>query len=51
VLRRKIERQRDVNSLFDLPKLTGAIEAAYQRMWRRWLAREQPAAFVIEDVA
>ncbi len=50
VLRRKIERQRDVNSLFDLPKLTGAIEAAYQRMWRRWLAQEQPAAFAIENV-
>jgi predicted O-linked N-acetylglucosamine transferase (SPINDLY family) len=49
-LRRKIERERDVNSLFDLPKSTGAIEAAYQRMWRRWLAREQPAAFAIENV-
>ena len=49
-LRRKIERERDVNSLFDLPKLTGAIEAAYRQMWRRWLAGEVPAAFAIEDV-
>jgi protein O-GlcNAc transferase len=49
-LRRKIERERDVNSLFDLPKLTGAIEAAYRRMWRRWLAREKPVPFVIENV-
>ena len=49
-LRQKIERERDVNSLFDLPKLTGAIETAYRRMWRRWLAREKPVAFRIENV-
>ena len=46
-LRHRIERERDVNSLFDLPGLTAAIEAAYQRMWRRWLVREEPAAFAV----
>jgi predicted O-linked N-acetylglucosamine transferase (SPINDLY family) len=48
-MRRKIERKRDVNSLFDLPKLTQSIERAYQRMWQRWLAGEEPQAFAIEN--
>jgi protein O-GlcNAc transferase len=48
-LRRKIEWKRDVNSLFDLPKLTRAIERAYQRMWQRWLAGAEPQAFAIEN--
>ena len=46
-LRQKIERQRDVNSLFDLPRSTAAIEAAYERMWQRWRAREKPVPFSI----
>jgi predicted O-linked N-acetylglucosamine transferase (SPINDLY family) len=48
-LRRKIERHRDVNSLFDLPGLARAIEAAYERMWRRQLAGQKPEAFAIES--
>jgi predicted O-linked N-acetylglucosamine transferase (SPINDLY family) len=48
-MRRKIEQKRDVNSLFDLPKLTRAIEAAYQRMWLRHVAGEEPQAFAIEN--
>ena len=48
-LRQKIERERDVNLLFDLPRSTAAIEAAYERMWQRWLAQEQPVAFSIES--
>jgi predicted O-linked N-acetylglucosamine transferase (SPINDLY family) len=47
-LRQKIERDRDVNSLFDLPKSTAAIEAAYERMWQRWRARTGPVGFSIE---
>ena len=47
-LRQKIERERHVNSLFDLPKSTAAIEAAYGRMWQRWRARERPVGFSIE---
>jgi len=48
-MRRKIEQKRDVNSLFDLPTLTRAIEAAYQRMWLRRVAGEGPQAFAIEN--
>jgi len=48
-LRRKIERERHVNSLFDLPKSTAAIEAAYERMWQRWCAGERPVGFSIES--
>ena len=48
-MRRKIEQKRDVNSLFDLPKLTRAIERAYERMWQRWLAGGEPQAFAIEN--
>jgi predicted O-linked N-acetylglucosamine transferase (SPINDLY family) len=49
VMRQKIEQKRDVNSLFDLPKLTRAIERAYERMWRRWLAGGEPQSFAIEN--
>jgi protein O-GlcNAc transferase len=48
-LRRKIEQKRDVNSLFDLPTLTRAIEAAYERMWQLHLAGEGPQAFAVEN--
>lgn len=48
-MRRKIEQKRDVNSLFDLPKLTRSIERAYQRMWQCRLAGEEPEAFAIEN--
>jgi protein O-GlcNAc transferase len=46
-LRRRIERERDVNSLFDLPGSRAAIEAAYERMWQRWRAGEKPVGFSI----
>jgi len=49
-LRRKIERERDVNLLFDLPRSTAAIEAAYQRMWQRWRAGEGPVGFSLDNV-
>jgi protein O-GlcNAc transferase len=48
-LRQKIEQKRDVNSLFDLPTLTRAIEAAYERMWQLHLAGEGPQAFTVEN--
>ncbi|GAC1494731.1 MAG: tetratricopeptide repeat protein [Bradyrhizobium sp.] len=47
-LRRKLEQNRDTCALFDLPKFTGNIEAAYARMWQTWVSRQQPAAFSIE---
>jgi protein O-GlcNAc transferase len=48
-LRRKLQDNRQTRPLFDLPKLTGNIEAAYARMWQTWLAGESPAAFSIES--
>jgi predicted O-linked N-acetylglucosamine transferase (SPINDLY family) len=48
-VREKLQNNRDGSALFDLPKLTGNIEAAYARMWQTWLAGQTPAAFSIED--
>ena len=48
-LRQKLENNRDASALFDLPKLTGNIEAAYARMWQTWLSGQRPAAFSIES--
>ena len=48
-LRQKLEIIRDASALFDLPKLTTNIEAAYTRMWQAWLSRQTPAAFSIEN--
>jgi protein O-GlcNAc transferase len=46
-MRQKIEQKRDVNSLFDLPTLIRAIEAAYEQMWQCWLMGREPQAFAI----
>jgi len=48
-MRRKIERKRDVNALFDLPRLTSTIETAYERMWQQYLAGGEPQAFAVEN--
>ena len=48
-LRQRLERSRDTSALFDLPKLTGNIEAAYARMWQTCLSRKAPEAFSIEN--
>jgi protein O-GlcNAc transferase len=48
-LRQHLEKNRDASALFDLPKLTGNIEAAYARMWQTWLSGQMPAAFSIEN--
>jgi predicted O-linked N-acetylglucosamine transferase (SPINDLY family) len=48
-LRRKLEESHDTVALFDLPKLTANIEAAYARMWQTWLSGQEPAAFSIEN--
>jgi protein O-GlcNAc transferase len=48
-LRQNLEKNRDAASaLFDLPKLTGNIEAAYARMWQAWLSGKKPATFSVE---
>jgi len=48
-LRQKLQNERQTCALFDLPKLTGNIEAAYARMWQTWLSGERPAAFSIDN--
>jgi protein O-GlcNAc transferase len=48
-LRQKLEKNRDAGSLFDLPKWTGNLEAAYARMWQTWRSRQKPGAFSIES--
>jgi protein O-GlcNAc transferase len=48
-LRQELEENRGTSSLFDLPKLTGNIEAAYARMWQTWQSGQRPAAFAIES--
>jgi predicted O-linked N-acetylglucosamine transferase (SPINDLY family) len=47
-LRQKLQKNRDASALFDLPKLTGNIEAAYARMWQTRLSGQKPAGFSIE---
>ena len=44
----EIAKNRHTSALFDLPKCTGNIEAAYTRMWQTWLAGQAPAAFSIQ---
>jgi predicted O-linked N-acetylglucosamine transferase (SPINDLY family) len=48
-LRSRLKMARDSGSLFDLPKLTRHIEAAYGRMWQTWLLGQEPAAFSLES--
>ncbi len=47
-LRSKVRKARD-GLLFDLPKLAGAIETAYIRIWQNWLLGQKPAAFALES--
>jgi protein O-GlcNAc transferase len=47
-LRQKLEKKRVDSSLFDLPKFTTNIEAAYGRMWQTWRSQQKPVAFSIE---
>jgi len=48
-LRQKLRENRDASALFNLPKCTEHIEAAYARMWQTWLSGERPAAFSIDS--
>jgi predicted O-linked N-acetylglucosamine transferase (SPINDLY family) len=47
-LRQKLQNNRDASALFNLPKSTAHIEAAYARMWQTWLSGQKPTAFSIE---
>ncbi len=48
-LRARLQRNRDMSPLFDLPRMTRNIEAAYARMWSAWCNGQQPISFSIED--
>jgi predicted O-linked N-acetylglucosamine transferase (SPINDLY family) len=47
-LRCSLKNARTASLLFDLPKLAGHIEAAYDRMWQTWLSQRAPKAFSLE---
>jgi predicted O-linked N-acetylglucosamine transferase (SPINDLY family) len=47
-LRERLARNRETSALFDLPRLTAQLEAAYVRMWRQWSAGEAPALFRVD---
>ena len=46
-LRDKLMRCRETSPVFDLPRFTAGLEAAYARMWQAWCAGDRPAAFAI----
>lgn len=48
-LRSRVNKARNGSLLFDLPKLTRNIEAAYLGMWQNWLLGQEPAAFALES--
>jgi protein O-GlcNAc transferase len=48
-LRDKLMAKRDKGELFDTARFTRHMEAAYQQMWQRWLAGEEPQAFAVKD--
>jgi protein O-GlcNAc transferase len=47
-LRQKLERDRGASPLFDVPKCTENIEAAYARMWQTWRSGQKPVGFLVE---
>jgi len=48
-LRQRLEKNRGTSALFDLPRYTRNIEAAYARMWQSWLSGMAPQSFSIES--
>ena len=48
-LRQRLAKNRDASALFDLPKSTRNIEAAYTQMWQTWVSQQNPVAFSIES--
>ena len=47
-LRETLRRNRDTTPLFDLPRSTRNIEAAYVRMWETWCAGAGSVAFAVD---
>jgi protein O-GlcNAc transferase len=48
-IRAALKHNRDTAPMFDLPRRTRNIEAAYTRMWQAWCAGDKPAAFSVEN--
>ena len=48
-LRQRLEKNRGTSALFNLPRYTRNIEAAYARMWQTWLSGKPPESFSIES--
>jgi protein O-GlcNAc transferase len=48
-LRRRLVADRQAHPLFDSPRFTRNVEAAYQKMWERWQRREKPISFALEN--
>ena len=46
-VRDKLKKNRDTCDLFNTEKSTRAIEAAYAKMWQRWLAGEKAEGFSV----
>lgn len=46
-IRRKLRQNRSVSPLFDMPRRTREIEAAYLEMWRRHAAGLPPESFAV----
>jgi predicted O-linked N-acetylglucosamine transferase (SPINDLY family) len=50
-LRRQLLTAHDKLPLFDTPRFVRNLERAYEFMWRRHLAGQQPAAFDVTEPA
>jgi protein O-GlcNAc transferase len=47
-LRAKLAKNRQTRALFDTDQFRKNIEAAYTKMWERWLAGEKPKGFAVK---
>ena len=47
-LRARLHRNRATCELFNTDLLRHRIEAAYEEMWRRWLAGQPPQVFAVK---
>lgn len=48
-LKSKVQRNRESHPLFDTPRYTRCLEAAYAEMWRRHQRGERPASFRVKS--
>ncbi len=49
-VRAKLARNRDTAPLFDSPRFTRHLEAAYTTMWERWQRGEAPESFSVPPI-